>query len=100
VCNITERKSSLEEEKNKEITKRNAHGTRTSPLKCKQMKSLTTKLACLFILASCMQVLTASTASTCATPKSQPVETKQVKPKKSSKGKSHMPLYKSLLNHF
>ncbi|MGL6268783.1 MAG: hypothetical protein ACRC2O_12705, partial [Chitinophagaceae bacterium] len=60
------------------------------------MKSLKTKLVCLFILAWCMQVLTASTASTAATQKSKPVETKQAKPKKASKGKSHLPLYKSL----
>ncbi len=64
------------------------------------MKSVKTKLTWLFILACCLQVLTASTASTCATQKSQPVETKQAKPKKVTKGKSHLPLYKSLLNHF
>jgi|GEM_PF-3355027 len=64
------------------------------------MKSLKTKLASLFVLAFCFQVLTASTASTCATQKSKPVETKQAKAKKASKGKSHLPLYKSLLNHF
>ena len=64
------------------------------------MKSLKTKMTYLFILACCMQVLTASTASTCAPQKSQPVDTKQAKTKKVSKGKSHLPLYKSLLNHF
>ena len=64
------------------------------------MKSLKKSLASLFILACCMQVLTASTASTCAPQKSQPEQIKQMKPKKSVKGKSHMPLYKSLLNHF
>jgi hypothetical protein len=64
------------------------------------MKSLKKTLASLFILACCMQVLTASTASISATQKSKPEETKQGKPKKASKGKSHLPLYKSLLNHF
>jgi Na+-transporting methylmalonyl-CoA/oxaloacetate decarboxylase gamma subunit len=64
------------------------------------MKSLKTKLACLFILACCMQILTASTASTSAPQKSQPDQTKQVKPKKSSKGKTQQALYKSLLSHF
>jgi hypothetical protein len=64
------------------------------------MKSLKTKLTWIFILACCLQILTASTASTCATQKSQPEKTKQVKPKKITKGKSQQPLYKSLLSHF
>jgi Na+-transporting methylmalonyl-CoA/oxaloacetate decarboxylase gamma subunit len=64
------------------------------------MKSLKTKLACLFILACCMQILTASTASISAPQKSKPDHSKQVKPKKSSKGKTQQALYKSLLSHF
>jgi len=64
------------------------------------MKRLKSKLTWFFILACCMQVLTASTASTCATEKSQPAKTKQSKPKKVYKGKTQLPLYKSLLNHF
>lgn len=64
------------------------------------MKSLKKTLASLFILACCMQVLTASTAATCATQKSQPVKSKQAKPKKAPKGKSTAPLYKTLFNHF
>jgi hypothetical protein len=86
--------------KNKESIKRERMIPGYLHLKINKMKSLKTKLASLFVLAFCFQVLTASTASTCATQKSKPVETKQAKPKKATKGKSHLPLYKSLLNHF
>ena len=44
--------------------------------------------------------ITSSTASTCAPQKSQPVKSKQAKPKKALKGKSTTPLYKTLFNHF
>jgi hypothetical protein len=47
-----------------------------------------------------MQILTASTASISAPQKSKPDHSKQVKPKKSSKGKTQQALYKSLLSHF
>jgi Na+-transporting methylmalonyl-CoA/oxaloacetate decarboxylase gamma subunit len=63
------------------------------------MKSVKTKLSWLFILACCMQILTASTGATATENKSRPSQTKQTKAKKSNKSKGQMPLFKSLLNH-
>jgi hypothetical protein len=100
VCNILERKSTLEKEKTKKITKIKAHGTRISRLKITKMKSLKTKLTWLFILACSMQILTASTVETVSSQKCAPAQAKQAKVKKTNKAKCQRPLYKTLLSHF
>jgi len=63
------------------------------------MKRVKSTLSWLFILACCMQILSASTVTNTADQKSRPSQTKQAKAKKTNKSKGQTPLFKSLLNH-
>jgi hypothetical protein len=100
VCNNSDRKSSLERQKNNDKQKKSAHGTRRPPQTLIKMKRVKSTLSWLFILACCIQILSASSLTNIADQKSRPVQTKQEKAKKGNKSRGQTLLFKSLLKHF